>query len=121
VVFGEVTTGAENDLGRATALARQMVCVYGMSERLGLARSVQRPQSPFLAGADGKSAMMQRDCSEETARLIDEEVQALLDAGLCRRQRNPHHPPRPARASDRRTAQTRNSRRRGLPAAHRAQ
>ncbi|MGA7395083.1 MAG: ATP-dependent zinc metalloprotease FtsH [Terrimicrobiaceae bacterium] len=74
LVFGEVTTGAQNDLERATALARQMVAVYGMSERIGLVSCAQR-QSAFL-GLDGS---MQRDCSEETAREIDEEVKVLLD------------------------------------------
>ena len=74
LIFGEVTTGAQNDLERATALARQMVAVYGMSERLGLVSCAQR-QSAFL-GLDGS---MQRDCSEETAREIDEEVKVILD------------------------------------------
>ncbi|MDB6023688.1 MAG: ftsH1, partial [Pedosphaera sp.] len=75
VVYGEVTTGAENDLERVTALARQMVCLFGMSERLGLARSAQR-QGAFHLGADG---VFQRDCSERTAQEIDEEVRRLLD------------------------------------------
>jgi cell division protease FtsH len=75
LVFGEVTTGAQNDLERATALARQMVAVYGMSDRIGLVSCVQR-QPTFLPGLDGP---MQRDCSEETAREIDEEVKAMLD------------------------------------------
>ena len=74
LIFGEVTTGAQNDLERATALARQMVAVYGMSERIGLVSCAQR-QSAFL-GLDGS---MQRDCSEETAREIDEEVKVILD------------------------------------------
>ena len=59
LVFGEVTTGAQNDLERATALARQMVAVYGMSERIGLVSCAPR-QPTFLAGLDGP---MQRDCS----------------------------------------------------------
>ncbi len=75
VIFGEVTTGAQNDLERATALARQMVAMYGMSERLGLANCAQRP-AQFLAGPE---AVLQRDCSEQTAREIDEEVKSLLD------------------------------------------
>jgi cell division protease FtsH len=75
VTFGEVTTGAQNDLERATALARQMVAMYGMSERLGLANCAQRP-AQFLAGPE---APLQRDCSEQTAREIDEEVKSLLD------------------------------------------
>jgi cell division protease FtsH len=75
IVFGEVSTGAQNDLERATALARHMVAVYGMSERIGLAHCAQRTAT-FLPGADGG---FQRDCSEQTAREIDEEVRALLD------------------------------------------
>ncbi|MGA4579786.1 ATP-dependent zinc metalloprotease FtsH [Limisphaera sp. VF-2] len=75
VVFGEVSTGAQNDLERATALARQMVAAYGMSERIGLAHCVQRGPV-FLAGHDGG---LQRDCSEQTAREIDEEVRSLLE------------------------------------------
>jgi cell division protease FtsH len=75
VVFAEVSTGAQNDLERATSLARQMVALYGMSERLGLPNSVRR-QPTFL---DGQEFQFQRDCSEETAREIDEEVKKLLD------------------------------------------
>ena len=67
-----MTTGAQNDLERATALARQMVAVYGMSESIGLVSCVQR-QTAFLDG------QLQRDCSEATARDIDEEVKVLLD------------------------------------------
>jgi cell division protease FtsH len=80
LVFGEVTTGAQNDLERATALARQMVAVYGMSDRLGLVSCIQR-QPTFLPGLDGPT---QRDCSEETAREIDEEVKAMLDEAYVR-------------------------------------
>jgi cell division protease FtsH len=75
VVFSEVSTGAQNDLERATALARQMVAMYGMSERIGLASCAQR-QPSFLNSAESQ---IQRDCSEETAREIDEEVKTLLD------------------------------------------
>ena len=75
IVFGEVSTGAQNDLERATAIARQMVTLYGMSDRVGLASCAQR-QPTFLAGQDFQ---LQRDCSEETAREIDEEVKKMLD------------------------------------------
>ena len=76
IVFAEITTGAENDLDRATALARQMVCIYGMSEKIGLAHCAQRQSAYHLAGMDGT---LQRDCSEQTAREIDQEVKRFLD------------------------------------------
>jgi cell division protease FtsH len=75
VVFAEVSTGAQNDLERATALGRQMVGLFGMSDRIGLANCVQR-QPSFL---NGQEFQLQRDCSEATAREIDEEVKKLLD------------------------------------------
>jgi cell division protease FtsH len=78
VVYDEVSTGAQNDLERATALVRQMVCIYGMSERVGLAQSLSRQDSPFLQ-QQGDASRWQRDCSEETAEKIDREVRAMLD------------------------------------------
>lgn len=80
IVFGEVSTGAQNDLERATALARQMVALYGMSERVGLANCAQR-QPSFL---EGQGFQLQRDCSEETAHAIDEEVKKLLSQAYDR-------------------------------------
>src|SRR5213078_4172765 len=53
IVFTEVTTGAENDLEHATALARQMVCLFGMSDAVGLARTAQRQSGIFVPGMDG--------------------------------------------------------------------
>ncbi len=75
VIYGEVTTGAENDLERVTVLARQMICLFGMNERLGLAHSAQRQGGAYLHAQDG---VFQRDCSERTAEEIDEEVRKLL-------------------------------------------
>jgi cell division protease FtsH len=75
IVMGEVTTGAENDLERATAFARQIVCIFGMSEKIGLAHCAQR-QATFLGGLEN---LPQRDCSEQTAREVDEEVKQILD------------------------------------------
>src|SRR5467141_620897 len=74
LVYGEVSTGAHNDLERATELARLMVTKYGMSERVGLATFGERTPL-FLKG----TGMGERDYSEETARTIDEEVRAILD------------------------------------------
>ncbi len=75
IVFGEVSTGAQNDLERATAIGRQMVAMYGMSDRVGLSSCAQR-QPAFLNSSESQ---IQRDCSEETAREIDQEVRKLLD------------------------------------------
>ncbi len=76
IVFGEITTGAENDLERATAMARQMVCVYGMNEKAGLARTVHADPSPYVTAPDGSFV---RDCSEATAQIIDREVTRTLE------------------------------------------
>lgn len=76
VVFNDVTTGAENDLEHATAIARQMVCLFGMSDSVGLARCAHRQDGNFLPGMDGS---LQRDCSEQTAQEIDREVKRILD------------------------------------------
>jgi len=74
--YGDLTTGAQNDLEHATAVARQMVCLYGMSERVGLANCAQRAP----AYLPGEPFQLQRDCSEQTAREIDEEVKKILDS-----------------------------------------
>src|SRR4029453_6059458 len=75
LVYGEVSTGAHNDLERSTELARLMVAKYGMSERVGLATYGER-QSLFLQGTGIGG---EREYSEATARTIDEEVRALLE------------------------------------------
>ena len=71
VVFGVQTTGASNDIQRATDLARKMVTQYGMSAHFG-PMSLATVQSEYL---DGQSYM---DCSQDTAAQVDREVQALL-------------------------------------------
>lgn len=70
VALGHMTTGAGNDLERATTLARKMVCEWGMSERLGPLTFGKREEQIFL----GKEIMKHKDYSEKTAEEIDEEV-----------------------------------------------
>ena len=71
IVFGVQTTGAANDIQRATALARNMVTLYGMSDTLGL----MAPASVNNEYLDGQAYL---DCSQETAALVDQEVKRLL-------------------------------------------
>lgn len=71
VVFGVKTTGAANDIQRATSLARNMIAQYGMSDRFGL-MTTARVDSEYL----GSQAYL--DCSPATAAGVDEEVQKLL-------------------------------------------
>jgi cell division protease FtsH len=75
IVYGTRTTGAESDIEQATALARQMVTRWGMSDRLGLVELAPR-QNPYLDGPIGYSGA--RPFSEETARTIDAEVQRII-------------------------------------------
>ena len=77
LVYGEISTGAHNDLERASELARMMVTKYGMSERVGPATFGERVPL-FLRGAGGGLGG-ERDYSEETARIIDQEVRAILE------------------------------------------
>ena len=72
VVFGVQTNGASNDIQQATALARHMVSLYGMSDELGLMATAS-VQSKYLEG------QAQMDCSQETAAKVDMAVQKLLD------------------------------------------
>ncbi|MGE5320849.1 MAG: ATP-dependent zinc metalloprotease FtsH [Hyphomicrobiaceae bacterium] len=74
VVFGEVSSGAEDDLKQATRLARRMVSQWGMSEKLGAAAFPRGEEHIFL----GREMAQQRDFSEQTAQLIDEEVRRLI-------------------------------------------
>jgi cell division protease FtsH len=76
LVFEDVSTGAENDLQRATDMARHMVTHYGMSEALGLATYDARPAPLYL---NGPTLPEPRTFSERTAEAIDGEVRRLLD------------------------------------------
>ena len=80
VVFGSITTGASNDISRATQLARKMVGTYGMSDRMG--------SVAFDAGHDevfiGRSMAQTRPYSEETAAEMDREIRRILDEAYGR-------------------------------------
>ncbi|REF37025.1 ATP-dependent zinc metalloprotease FtsH [Thermasporomyces composti] len=75
LVFHDPTTGAANDIEKATALARAMVTQYGMTERLGAIRFGENSGEPFL----GRDLGHQRNYSEEVAAIVDEEVRRLVD------------------------------------------
>lgn len=75
VVLKEISTGAQNDLERVTALARKMICEYGMSEKLGSMTFGKRQETVFLGRDFGRD----KDYSEEVAFAIDEEVRSLVD------------------------------------------
>lgn len=75
IVFADISTGAQNDLMRATMIARSMVTEYGMSERLGPLTYTREPRSAHL---DLGLGSRERDYSESTAQEIDEEVSQLI-------------------------------------------
>ncbi len=79
LALGDVSTGAHDDLGRATAIVRDMVTRLGMSKRLGLATLARQVGAPLLG-----VAQEERLCSESTAREIDEEVRDRIAAGYLR-------------------------------------
>ncbi|WP_028646649.1 ATP-dependent zinc metalloprotease FtsH [Nocardiopsis sp. CNT312] len=76
LVFHEPTTGAGNDIDKATSLARNMVTEYGMSERLGARKFGSASTEPFL----GREMAHAREYSEEIASVIDEEVRRLIES-----------------------------------------
>jgi cell division protease FtsH len=75
LIFGDTTTGASNDIEKATNLARRMVTEFGMSDKLGPLSFGKRDEMIFL----GRSMGEQRDYSDEVARTIDQEVRAIID------------------------------------------
>jgi cell division protease FtsH len=75
LVFNELTTGAGNDIERATELARKMVCEWGMSERLGPLTFGKKEGQIFL----GREIATHRDYSEDTAQEIDKEVRRIVE------------------------------------------
>jgi cell division protease FtsH len=80
IIFGDVSTGAHDDLQRASDLVRHMVTQYGMSDELGLG-TFERPRSGLFLGGPGPG---DREYSEDTARMIDAEMRRLLEAAHLR-------------------------------------
>ncbi len=80
IVFDEITTGASNDLDRATKIARAMVTQYGMSQKLGPLIFGEKDELVFL----GKEIGEQRNYSEEIARQIDQEVRQIIEKAYHR-------------------------------------
>jgi cell division protease FtsH len=77
LVLTSQTTGAGNDIERSTEIARKMVCEWGMSEKLGPLTFGKKEEEIFL----GREFSRRRDYSEETARLIDDEVRIIVSQG----------------------------------------
>jgi cell division protease FtsH len=80
MIFGDTTTGASNDIEKATDLARRMVTEFGMSEKLGPLAFGKRDELVFL----GREIGEQRNYSDDVAKQIDEEVRAIIDAAYQR-------------------------------------
>lgn len=82
LVFDDVSTGAQNDLERASEIARSMVMEFGMS-KLGRVNFRESGRSPFLAGG-GMDMPRERSHSEQTAREIDQEVRRIIDESIAK-------------------------------------
>ena len=80
IVFQQFSTGASNDLQQATQIARNMVCRYGMSEKIGPVSVAGDDGQPFL----GRELAHSKEHSEDTAREIDEEIERILSEGYER-------------------------------------
>ena len=109
IVYGTITTGAESDIQQLTAIARQMVGRWGMSDAIGLVAVLPADgRGPLLPGA--------AETSEATQQLVDDEVRRLIDTAHHDVTDPTHHPPRTTRQPHNRPAQRRNPRRhRRLP------
>jgi cell division protease FtsH len=83
LVFNEYTTGASNDIERATSIARKMVCEFGMSEKLGPITYGNKQEEVFL----GKELHEHKNYSETTQILIDDEIKKIVNAGMDRAMR----------------------------------
>jgi cell division protease FtsH len=83
IVFGELSTGASDDLAKVTDIARSLVTRYGMTDELGLVVYEKNPHS-FLGGEQQQMTYLERSYSEATAREIDAAVKAIVDAAFHR-------------------------------------
>ncbi len=83
MIFNEYTTGASNDIERATGMARKMVCEFGMSEKLGPIAYGQKQEEIFL----GREISQHRDYSESTQIMIDDEVKKIVQNGMDKAER----------------------------------
>ncbi|VAX22088.1 Cell division protein FtsH, partial [hydrothermal vent metagenome] len=80
LIFGDISSGASNDLERASDIARSMVCQLGMSEKLGPLTYGKKEQSLYLGVEYGQ----EKNYSEETAKIIDDEVRKLIETNHTR-------------------------------------
>ena len=85
IVFGEITTGASNDLEKVTATAKQMVMRFGMSEKLGPRVFGHDHGQPFL----GREFSSEPDYSDEIAREIDDEIRRIVETATRQAKRHP--------------------------------
>ncbi|NQV81966.1 MAG: AAA family ATPase, partial [Alphaproteobacteria bacterium] len=81
IVFDKLSTGAADDLAKATDIARSMATRYGMEESLGNV-AYETDRAPMLGGTNERQTYLERQFSEETAREIDQAVKAILDTGF---------------------------------------
>ena len=106
--LGSITTGAGNDLERATELARKMVCEWGMSDAMGPLTFGKKEEQIFL----GREIAQHQDYSEDTAVKIDQEVRRIVQENYTRAQEQLTRPQGRAAEDRRRTADARGARRR---------
>ena len=115
ITRGDITTGAGNDLERATELARKMVCEWGMSDALGPLTFGKKEEQIFL----GREIAQHQDYSEDTAVRIDQEVKRIVIDNYKRAQGSARRPPRRCSTDRRRAARPRGARRRSGEGARR--
>ena len=110
IVFGEITTGASNDLEKVTATAKQMVMRFGMSEKLGPRVFGHDHGQPFL----GREFSAEPDYSDEIAREIDDEIRRIVESAHVQARDDPRRPSRAAQQAVRDPDQARDDRARAV-------